>query len=146
MIRFESTQTIERSADAVWAYATDVLRHPEWMDVIDARLVSGTSTEVGARASEHLKLGPTTVEQEFEVTDAVPGRSVAWRMLPGGALAGEARLDLEAVGPDRTQAVWSGSLGLTGWRRLLEPLMRGEVMAGEAAELRRLKEILEAGA
>jgi len=32
---------------------------------------------------------------------------------------------------------------LTGWWRLIEPLIAAEAKAGEAAELRRMKEILE---
>ena len=52
MIKFETVQTIERSADDVWAYAADIRRHPEWMGVTDARIVQGSGAEVGARAIE----------------------------------------------------------------------------------------------
>jgi len=61
----------------------------------------------------------------------------------GSPLAGEVALDLEPLGPDRTRAVWSGSMGLTGLWRVVEPLMAAEMKNGEAAELRRLKERLE---
>ena len=67
MISFATEQTIERSADDVWAYAADIVRHPEWMDVTAARVVDGGGTEVGARALERLKLGPRSVEVAFEV-------------------------------------------------------------------------------
>jgi uncharacterized membrane protein len=143
MIKFETEQTIDRSADDVWAYAADILRHPEWMGIVDARMVSGTPTTVGARATEGVKLGPSRVEVELEVSESIPGRRIGWRMLPGGAVTGEVTLDLEALGPDRTRAVWSGAMQPTGWRRFLEPLMAAEAKAGEAAELRRLKENLE---
>lgn len=143
MIRFETAQTIARSALDVWSYAADILRHPEWMGVLDARVISGQSTEVGARAIERLRLGPRTVEVQLEVSESVPSRRVAWRMAGGSPFTGEVSLDLEALGPSDTRAVWSESIGLTGLWRLVEPLMAAEVKAGEAAELRRLKENLE---
>jgi hypothetical protein len=49
--------------------------------------------EVGTRARERLKLGPQTVDQEFEVLASVPGRRIAWRMVGGGAFRGEVALD-----------------------------------------------------
>lgn len=144
MIRFETEQTIERPAADIWAYAADIPRHPEWMGVTDARIVHGTGTEVGARAVERMRMGPRTLDVGFEVSGAIPARQIAWRVAGGGPLVGDVSLDLEPLGPDRTRAVWSGSIELTGLWRLLEPLMAGEVKSGEAAELRRLKANLEA--
>ena len=54
-------------------------------------------------------------------------------------------MDLEATGPESTRVVWAGSLGLTGLMRLVEPLFAGEIRAGEAAELVRLKERARGG-
>jgi uncharacterized protein YndB with AHSA1/START domain len=68
MIRFETEQTISRSAEDVWTYAADILRHPEWMAVTDARIVRGTGTEVGAGATERIRLGPRSVDVELETT------------------------------------------------------------------------------
>ena len=50
-----------------------------------------------------------------------------------------------AVEPDEagSRLSTSGTFRLHGWRRLLEPLVRGEIQRGEAAELDRLKAILE---
>ena len=143
MIRFDTEQTIERSAEDVWAYAADILRHPEWMGVTDARLVRGSGVEVGDAAVEHVKLGPREAEVEIRVSDSVPAHRIAWTVAGRSPIAGDVRLDLEALGPDRTRVVWSGGLGLTGIWRILEPLMAGEVRSGEAAELLRLKANLE---
>ncbi len=146
MITFETEQTIARSADDVWTYAADILRHPEWMGVTDARIVRGSGSEVGAGATERIKLGPRSVDIELEVSASVPARQIAWRLTGDGPLSGDFTLDLEPLGQQRTRAVWSGSLGLKGLWRLLEPLMAAEMKAGEAAELRRLKENLETAA
>jgi hypothetical protein len=145
MIRFETEQTIERSAPDVWAYAADILRHPEWMGVTSARMVSGRGTDVGSRAVEQMRLGPRSVEVGVEVSEAIPARRIAWRITGSSPLRGDVALQLEALEPGRTRAVWSGRIGLTGPWRLVEPLMAAEVKAGEAAELRRLKQNLEGG-
>ena len=142
MIPFRSEQTIDRSAMEVWEYAADIDRHPTWMSVIDARIVHGRSTEVGARAHESVKIGPRRSIVEFEVAEADPGRRLAYRVL-SGPMRGEVAMDLEATGPESTRVVWAGSLGLTGLMRLVEPLFASEIRAGEAAELVRLKECLE---
>ncbi len=144
MITFETEQTIGRSADDVWAYAADILRHPEWMGVTDARIVQGTGSEVGARAIERIKMGPRTVDVEFTVAESIPARRLRWTVAGRSPLRGDVTLDLEALAAGQTRAVWSGSIGMNGLLRLLEPLMAGEVKSGEAAELRRLKANLEA--
>src|SRR5438445_3302625 len=144
MIRFKTEQTVERSAEDVWAYAADIRRHPEWMGVTSARILSGEGTKVGSAAVERMKLGPRSIEVGFEVSASIPAQRIAWRVAGGAPMAGEVALDLEALGPARTRAVWSGWVALTGLLRLIEPLMAGEIANGEAAELRRLKENLEA--
>jgi uncharacterized protein YndB with AHSA1/START domain len=143
MIRFQTEETIDRPAHAIWSYAADISHHAEWMGVIDSRLVSGHATDIGARGVERMKLGPRTYEVGFEVSKSIPAQRIAWRMDGGSPFTGEVTLDLEALGPDRTRAVWSGAIGLTGWWRLIEPLIATEVRTSEAGELRRLKASLE---
>ena len=144
MIRFKSEQTIARSADDVWAYAADIVRHPEWMGVTAARIVQGNGTEVGARAIERIKMGPRSLEVELAVSESIPARRIAWKVAGGGSpIKGDVTLDLEPLGPGTTRATWSGSIGLTGIRRLIEPLMAGEIRNDEAVELRRLRANLE---
>ena len=63
--------------------------------------------------------------------------------MSGSPVAGAVTLDLESLGLEETRAVWSGSIGLTGVWRVVEPLMAKEIREGEATELRRLKERLE---
>lgn len=143
MIRFETEQSIDRPPADVWTYAADIRRHPEWMGVADARIVQGQGTEVGARALERIKVGPRSVDVEFEVSASIPERRIAWTVLPGSPLAGEVALDLEPIDAHATRAVWSGWLGLSGLWRVMEPLMAAEIRSGEARELRRLKDNLE---
>ena len=146
MIPFKAEQTIDRPADDVWAYAADMARHARWMNVLEVRSVDGAPTVVGTRAVERIRFGPREVDVELEVAESIPAKRISWRTTGRGPMKAVATLDLDAIEPDRTRAVWSGSIGLTGLWRLLEPMMAGEVRAGEDAELRRLKEQLESDA
>jgi uncharacterized membrane protein len=136
MIRFETEQTIGRSAEDVWAYAADIRLHPEWMGVIDARIVQGNGTEVGARALERITMGGRTIDVAVAVSESIPARRIGWTVTGDSRIAGAVTLQLDPLGPDRTRAVWSGQLGLTGMWRLIEPFMARDIRNGEAAELK----------
>ena len=114
MITFETEQTIAASAEDVWTYAADIRRHPEWMGVTNARLVSGTGNEVGAQAIEQMKMGPRTIDVEFTVTESIPASRLRWTVAGRTPLRGDVTLELESLAADRTRAVWSGSIGMIG--------------------------------
>ncbi|MGH2477605.1 MAG: SRPBCC family protein [Candidatus Limnocylindrales bacterium] len=146
MIEFNAEQTIDRPADEIWAYAADIGVHPQWMNVRDATVVKGTGVEVGAIGRETVQLGPRRYVTEIVVSEATPGRAIAWRVTGGAPIAGETRLELVPIGPESTRVRWTGHFSLTGLWRLLEPVVAGEIRSGGAAELVRLKTVLEAPA
>ena len=137
-------QTIARSAEDVWAYAADIVRHAEWMTVTDARIVRGTGTHVGARGRERMRFGPFGWDVEFEVSDAQPGRRIAWKTIGGAPFDLDVVLDLEPVGPTSSRATYGTDLRLRGVWRLLSPLVAMETKDAPARELVRLRERLEA--
>lgn len=143
MVRSQVRQTIERSADEVWAYAADVGRHPEWMSVTDATLLRGTGSGIGSRGRERLAMGPFKWDVEFEVAEAVPGRRIVWRSVAGVPVDIEVALDLDPAGPTSTSATYGATLEPRGFWRLLTPLLAMEGKAGPERELRRLKENVE---
>lgn len=144
MSRFVSERTIARSAEDVWAYAADILRHPEWMAVKDARVVQGDGTRTGARGRERMRFGPFSWDVEFEVADAVPGRRIVWKAVGGGPFDLEVALDLDAVGPTSTKATYGADIRLHGLWRLLSPMVAVEARSGPARELQQLKARVEA--
>jgi hypothetical protein len=143
MTRFVTEQTIARSADDVWAYAADIVRHPEWMTVTDARVVAGSGIQKGARGRERMRFGPFGWDVEFEVVEAEPGRRIAWKSVGGAPFDLEVGLDLEAMGPASTRATYGADIHLRGLWRLLAPVLTMEGTAGPARELRRLKDHVE---
>ena len=145
-VTWKFEETIARPPDAVWGFAADVGRHPQWMGVTGARLVSGESTQVGSRAVEGFKFGPRQFEAETEVIAADPGKRIAWRVIGGAPFRGEYTLDLEATGSGQTRTTWSGWMQPIGFWRLLTPILAMEAKEGERRELDRLKEAVEAQA
>jgi uncharacterized membrane protein len=137
-------QTIARSAEDVWAYAADIVRHAEWMTVTDARVVRGDGTRVGARGRERMRFGPFGWDVEFEVADADPGRRIAWKSVSGAPFDLEVTLDLEPLGPASTKATYGADIRLHGLWRLLSPMVAMEANAGPVRELQRLKTQVEA--
>ncbi len=143
MITSRTEQTIERAAPDIWAYAADIVRHPEWMSVTDAHLMRGTGADAGSRGRERLVLGPFKWDVEFEVTEAVADRHLVWRSISGAPFDIEISLDLEPAGPTTTQATYSAAIEPHGLWRLLSPMLAAEGKAGPERELRRLKENVE---
>jgi uncharacterized membrane protein len=142
--RFKAEATIDRPADEIWAYAADILRHPDWMSVLDAEILRGQGSEVGARGRERLNLGPIKWAVEFEVVEAVPGRRIVWRADDPHFAEYEVALDLEATGSGATRATYRGSVQMRGRWRLLAPLLAMEGSAGVRRELEQLKHNVEA--
>jgi uncharacterized membrane protein len=143
MSTFEAEQTIDRSADDVWAYAADIRRHPEWMTVTDARVLDGPGTRAGSRGQERMRFGPFRWDVEFEVAEATPGRRIVWKAVDGAPFDLAVSLDLEPVGPTSTMARYGADIRLRGLWRLFGPLVAMEGKAGPERELKRLKARLE---
>jgi uncharacterized membrane protein len=143
MTRYVSEETVARPPDDVWAYAADIARHPEWMTVTDARVLTGTGTQVGARGRERMGFGPFAWDVEFEVAESEPGRRIVWKAVDGAPFDLEVALDLEPVEPNATKATYAADIRLHGIWRLLGPIVAIEGNAGPARELRRLKAQVE---
>ena len=144
MRTYTAEATIARSAERVWTYAADILRHPEWMNVTDARIVQGQGSQRGARGRERLVLGPFKWDVEFEVAEADPGRRIVWRSVDDAHVDLEMALELAPEGRAVTKATYHGTIQMKGVWRLLTPLVAMEGSSGIRKELQRLKEHVEA--
>lgn len=143
MTTFVTEQTIARSADDVWTYAADVVRHPEWMTITDPRLIHGDGTQIGDRGRERMRFGPFGWDVEFEVAEATAGRRIVWKAVGGAPFDLAVSLDLEPVGPTSTLARYGADIRLHGLWRLLGPMVAMEGKAGPERELKRLKAQVE---
>ena len=89
-----------------------------------------------------MKVGSRKVPFIWEVTEFEANSKMAFRTIEG-PMNWEGGYEVAADENGATRITGWGRLGLKGWRRVLEPFMGGEVRRGEAAELRRLKDLLE---
>jgi hypothetical protein len=78
------------------------------------------------------------------VSEAEPGRRIAWKSVQGVPFDLTVTLDLEPISPASTKASYGADIRLHGLWRLLSPMVAMEAKAGPARELQRLKTRVEA--
>jgi len=144
MIRYSSQATIARPPRDVYAALLDPDRYGQWTEMVDMRFDTPGEPRVGIRGSFRLAKGPIKGQLAYEITELVPDRSVTFRIEhPTLEWMAYSRLEPDGEG---TRLDYSGEIRMRGWRRLLEPLMAGEMRAGEGKEVQRLKQLLESEA
>ncbi len=143
MISYQSELVIDRPHADVAAFIVDPETHRAWMgDVAEIEALTPGRPAVGSRYRYLIKKGPMSIKVTMRV-DALTDRSVEYQTEPGGPLDWQARITFEPIDATHTRVASAGAIGMRGIRRLLEPLMAGEVRSGEAAELVALKGVLE---
>jgi uncharacterized protein YndB with AHSA1/START domain len=142
MITYEGEIVIDRPAAEVFAYATDPDKFALWTDVNSiTRLSPGDA--VGSRYQMDMGKGPMRATIVYKTVQLDPGRRWAMKTDAKSPIGWDSELAFEALGPTSTRMRSTGEVTLHGWRRLLEPLVRGELRKNEQAELVTLKGILE---
>jgi hypothetical protein len=144
MIRHDTTIVIRRPAADVFAALLDLPGYDRWTEMQGSRWLTDGDPRVGTRGEFTMPKGPVKGRLETEIVELDPGRRLTLDTTHP-ALRWQARSVLDAV-PEGTRLRYSGELSLRGWRRLLEPLLGGEVQAGERREVERLKALLERSA
>jgi uncharacterized protein YndB with AHSA1/START domain len=143
-MRFSNTITIHRPPREVFAYLAEFENLPRWNYAISqTRRISAGPVGVGSSAVQVRTL-PRPSEETLTVTEYEPDRRLA---VHGtfGPLTGRATYLLELIG-DSTRLTNEMDLApSTGASRLLAPLAVGRVKAAVAANLGKLKDILEEG-
>jgi hypothetical protein len=143
MIRYEAAVNVSRSPDEVFDAVNDIGQWGSWTDMRDIRHEGTGPISVGSTGTFSLAKGPFKGPVRYVATAFDPGRRVEYR-LSHPAFDWIAAMTVEPSGTG-TRLGTSGTFQLRGLWRLLQPIVAGEVRRGEAAELERLKEILEAG-
>lgn len=145
MTAITTSVEIARAPEDVFAYLSDVSRHPEWQDgLVSAALASEGPLRVGSRMVHRRKLGPATVASTSELTAFDPPHLVAFRGLDG---------PIRAEGTQRVEPAGEGSrvtfeMEMHGYRlgKLMLPMARKQAAGQVAASHEKLKQILEGAA
>jgi uncharacterized protein YndB with AHSA1/START domain len=140
---YNTSTTISRPVSDVFQYLSDVTGWSNWMNVDDVHPVTpGDIRRVGARAEGLLREGSRRTAVSFEVTEFQSDRRIAFKTT-SGPIDWSGSWEVRALNDVTTEVLAQGVLRLRGIRRLLEPLMAGEIRKAEAAELAKLRSILE---
>jgi uncharacterized membrane protein len=142
--RFEQEIVIERPPGEVFAYLSDLANLPEWQSsIVEIRREDDGPLREGARFTEVRRVAGRRIESTIEVATLVPGREFALRVVEG-PLPGTVRHRVSAEG-GATRLTVRGELGGGGLRSLAGPLLERAARHEAKSDLRRLKQVLEAG-
>ena len=139
---YRTSTVIARPVADVFAYLTNVSAWSEWMNVENVHALDEGPPRVGLRAEGQMGEGQRTDTFGVEITRLEPGHVIGFRTT-SGPIDWSGKWEVRAIDDRRTEVTSVGEMRLKGLRRLLEPLMAGEVRKGEAAELARLRGLLE---
>ena len=142
MLRYESRVSIDRPPEVVFSYLVEPAKQALWSDVPMRRLTEGPFA-TGTRFEVTFGKGPLSVTLGVELTALEPGRRMAWTTF-SGPIRWDGEYRVSPIGDARTELEQEGRLEFTGLWRLLEPLVAGEIRAGEVKELEKLKTAAEA--
>lgn len=138
MISYEESITIDAEPSAIFRFLSDVRGYPEWMNIQDPEPMTAEMQVRGSRWRANSDQGPFVIEFDRYEED----RMVGYRTIEGPMdWTGEFRL--EPIAEGRTTVMSSGRIQLSGFRKLLQPMMQAEVRKSEAQELAKLKELVE---
>ena len=143
MPQAEHSVVIERPVHEVFVYVADGAKNQTWRSgVTDIKLASGNVGTVGARYEQGMK-GPTgRIAADYELTEVVPDRRIAFRVVAGPARP-EGRYDFEPSGSG-TRVTFALSWEPKGFKEKLMAPMVARTMPKEVATLDDLKRVMEA--
>jgi uncharacterized protein YndB with AHSA1/START domain len=140
---FEREIVIARPPAEVFAYLADLRHLPEWQgSVEEVRPAGDAPLRQGARFAEVRRVAGRRVESTLEVETHDPGRELTVRVV-SGPVRGSIRHLFEETG-DGTRLRIVGTLAGGGLRGLAGPLLERAARREAEADLRRLKQLLEA--
>jgi len=142
VIRYSSDVTIDRPPSDVFAALLDPDMYGKWTPMVDMSFADPGPARVGTRGRFRMSEGPIKGMLDMEIVELEPDRRVVIRVTHPSL----EWLAVTTLHPDEggTRVTYAGEMALRGWRRILEPMMGGEVSKGEAAEISKFKDLLEA--
>jgi uncharacterized membrane protein len=138
MIR--NTVTVERSIEAVFDYAAEFDRHPEWQDELKSVTVDGPPA-VGATGTGRRQMGPRVITTPWRISDYDRPSLLGWEILSGPMRpAGTMRFSVEG---NSTRVDFEIDMNPRGLMRLMGPLIERQGQKVVARQFAKFKDILE---
>ncbi|MGH2973469.1 MAG: SRPBCC family protein [Solirubrobacterales bacterium] len=144
MIHHTAEVTIDRPPEQVFPYLVEPAKQALWSDV-PMRPLNDGPYDVGKRMELTFGRGPIKATLTVEIAALETDRRFAWITVSKGGIQWDGAYRLEPAGPSGSKLSQAGTLRFTGVWRLLESMIGSEIRKGEAAELVKLKTVVEAG-
>lgn len=133
---------VDRKPEDVFAYVSDLENAPQWVpDLVSVTKKTDGEIGVGTRYDEVVRMGKNEGEAQLEVTEYDPPRSFAHRG-QGGPSRFTARFTFTPDG-DGTRLKHDYTVQLSGFAKLMTPMITGWVRKNADAGMQKLKEALE---
>lgn len=135
---------IARSPEDVFAYISDVPRHPEWQEgLVSVSVEPEGPIRAGSRLVHRRKIGLGTVATTSEITAFEPPRLLSFRGLDGPIRA-KGTQRVEPAGEHRSLVLFEMEMQGHGLGVLMLPVARRQASRQVAESHENLKRILEA--
>jgi uncharacterized protein YndB with AHSA1/START domain len=145
MASFSSTLEIDRPPEAVYAYATDPTKFPEWQPDVVGVAWEGAGGRVGSRFTTQRKVPGGMQSYTQEVIEQTPFRGWAVKGV-AGMLRPNASVTVEPISDGmRSRVTFTLSYEASGAGRLILPFVERATPKLANRSYQRFKEILEAG-
>ncbi|MEX2599713.1 MAG: SRPBCC family protein [Dehalococcoidia bacterium] len=139
------TGIIARPVGEVFAFVTDVTKHPSWQKgVVDASLVSGGPVGVGSMGQEIRRFMGKRVETTYRVTVFEPEKRFQTESVTG-PVPGEIGAEFEALDEGSTRVTLSAAFHLEGVLKMAGPFARRTLRKETEQSFESLKALLERG-
>lgn len=144
-IHLEESVELDAPTDVAWSVVADYERDPLWRTGVETMAPSpGGRVAVGTTTAEILRLGGRTYRNGGVVTFVDPGRRFTWETTSGAVARGERAV--EALDDGRSRVTVVVDVTPKPSERLLVPVLRRLLARNQAADVRRLKALVEAEA
>lgn len=141
-MHFENTLTIRRPPNEVFTYLATFENVPRWnYAIVETHKISEGPVGVGTTYHQTRSI-PSPAEETFTVTEFDPAHRLAIRG-DLGPFQGTLTYEMRDI-PEGTELTNRADLEGKGLAKVAAPLLGGRVGAAVAANLQKLKEILEA--
>ena len=143
MIEVTAAVDIDRPAEQVFDYLSDMANNPKWQKGMqECRWTSDPPLRVGSTYDQVAKFLGKEILSSFEVTELDPGRRVRIQTT-SGSMPLDITRSVEPRGDDRTAVSANIKGDPSGLFRIAAPLMRFMVQRSVNKDYRRLKVLLE---
>jgi uncharacterized protein YndB with AHSA1/START domain len=146
MAKWEGSTTIDRPAEEVWKFITDLSKLPKWNpETQEPKQTSAGPLGVGATIELKVKMGNRTKTIPIRVTEYEPNRRFSFEHI-SGPLRGTTEIDTLETIEGKTRFTRSGDMKFNGFCKLIEPFIMPSLKRTIVVNLGNAKRMLESEA